>query len=323
MAVLEVSGLSINGNGDKILHQISFHVEPMGKLAIMGETGSGKSTLLKVIAGLIQEDEGELIFRGEKIKGPAKRLVPGEPGIAYLSQYFQLPKFLRVQQVLEYADVLPEGMFSQIITVCHIEHLLSRRTDELSGGEQQRIALARLLLTSPRILLLDEPYSHLDNKHKQLLKHVIQNLGQALAITCILVSHDPADVLSWADQILVMQHGKIMQYDSPDVIYKNPVNAYVAGLTGTFDLLPSSVYALLSVIPTSNKQFLFVRPEYFHLSDKGIPVIVKEIFYYGSHDVVCVHYVHHEFHIRTLPFACRINDQISVELIYSDQWFLS
>ena len=216
MTFLTVSDITKEGLGNFKLQEITFSQRKNQKIAIAGETGSGKSTLLKIIAGLEQADTGEVIFKKQRVKGPEENLVPGHPGIAYLSQDFELPKFLRVEQVLAYSNNLSQEGANTLFAVCEISHLLERKTDELSGGERQRIALAKLLITSPQLLLLDEPYSNLDMVHRNTLKGVLEKICKQLKITCILVSHEPSDVLSWADKIIVMKDGQIVQKDTSE-----------------------------------------------------------------------------------------------------------
>src|SRR6201991_2798823 len=169
MELLQVDGL----NG-----RISFTQEKGRKLAIAGETGSGKSTLLKMIAGLAEVRTGEVRFGGTRVLGPLERLIPGQPGIAYLSQHFELWNNYRVEEVLSYANDLSVEEASALYEIVRIDHLLSRRTDQLSCGERQRIALSRLLVKPPRLLLLDEPFSNLDRTHKVILKEVIRDIGE-------------------------------------------------------------------------------------------------------------------------------------------------
>ena len=214
----------------------------------------------------MQPDSGEIKLEGEKIRGPEEKLVPGHPSIAYLSQHFELPHSLRVEQVLTYANVLDDEEASQLYEICQIDHLLTRRTNQLSGGEKQRIALCRLLITSPVLLLLDEPYSHLDMVHKNTLKSVIQNIVKKLKITCVLVSHDPFDTLPWADQIIILKNGNIIQKGSAEKIYFKPVNEYVAGLFGKYNILNKDHVGVLS--GSSVKKELIIRPEQLKLSSK-------------------------------------------------------
>src|SRR5690606_32752154 len=120
-------------------------------------------------------------------------------------------------------------------------HLLTRRTDELSGGERQRIALAKLLITSPQLLLLDEPFSNLDMMHRIVLKKVLKKISKQLSITCILVSHEPSDVLAWADKVIVIRNGIIVQKGTPKNIYTCPVDEYTAGLFGPYNFIPKQL----------------------------------------------------------------------------------
>ena len=211
------------------------------KMAVAGETGSGKTTLLKTIAGLAQAEKGTVSFEGQRVLGPLEKLIPGHPGIAYLSQQFELPQHLRIEQVLEYANELPEEEAQALFRVCQIDHLMKRKTHQLSGGERQRIALAKLLIASPRLLLLDEPFSNLDMIHKEVLKSVIRDIGQRLDITCMLVSHDPLDTLSWADEMLVLRNGLVVQQGPPMQVYQAPVDEYVAGLFGKYNLIDGRI----------------------------------------------------------------------------------
>ncbi|OJW61331.1 MAG: ABC transporter ATP-binding protein [Sphingobacteriales bacterium 50-39] len=190
---------------------------------------------------MAQAEKGTVSFEGQRVLGPLEKLIPGHPGIAYLSQQFELPQHLRIEQVLEYANELPEEEAQELFRVCQIDHLMKRKTHQLSGGERQRIALAKLLIASPRLLLLDEPFSNLDMIHKEVLKSVIRDIGQRLDITCMLVSHDPLDTLSWADEILVLRDGKVVQQGPPMQVYQTPVDEYVAGLFGKYNLIDGRI----------------------------------------------------------------------------------
>ncbi|HEV8514028.1 MAG TPA: ABC transporter ATP-binding protein [Cyclobacteriaceae bacterium] len=282
--LLSVSGVTFGEEKNYVLRDIRFSQNQFQKIVIAGETGSGKSTLLKIIAGLEQPYSGEVIFENEKVKGPADQLVPGHPQIVYLSQQFELPKFLRVEQVLEYANQLKSTPEEKIFSVCRINHLLTRKTNELSGGEKQRIAIARLLIQRPKLLLLDEPFSNLDQIMKGILKEVIDDIGKKLKITCILVSHDPEDTLPWADEILVLKSGKIIQRGSPQEIYHHPISPYVAGLFGTFTMLNIDLIKKFGIKTSAKK--IIVRPENFQLTAKGTKTVsghVDKINFYGNH----------------------------------------
>lgn len=216
------------------LAQISFTLRKNQRLAIAGETGSGKSTLLKIIGGLAAPEQGSVHFEGVRVLPPLERLIPGQSGIAYLSQHFELWHNYRVTEVLDYSNDLEPADARQLYDLCHIQHLLDRRTDQLSGGERQRIALARLLVRPPRLLLLDEPFSNLDMNHKRTLKTVLDNIANTFDITTILVSHDPYDTLTWADQIIILKDGRLIQQGPPKQVYNHPVDEYTAGLLGDY-----------------------------------------------------------------------------------------
>ena len=280
MELLRISGINKQREDRFVLKNINFSQQRFQRIAIAGETGSGKSTLLKIIAGLEQPTRGEVFFENKKVEGPEDRLVAGHPSIAYLPQYFELPKFLRVEQVLSYASHLNSKEADRLFKLCHIQDLLSRKTNELSGGERQRIALCRLLIGNPTLLLLDEPFSNLDIPLKNKLKEVIQNVSDKLKITCVLVSHDPDDTLSWAEEIIVLKEGKILQQSIPEKIYRNPKNSYVAGLFGK--------YIRLSQIQSKSLRAVerrIVRPEDFKFVTKGRHALkgrVKEVAFAGS-----------------------------------------
>jgi ABC-type Fe3+/spermidine/putrescine transport system ATPase subunit len=288
MTFLTVSKISKAGLGDFKLQEITFSQRKNQKIAIAGETGSGKSTLLKIIAGLEQADAGEVRLKEEKVLGPIEKLVPGHPSISYLSQDFELPKYLRVEQVLSYTNKLSRDNANQLFEVCQISHLMERKTDELSGGERQRIALAKLLITSPQLLLLDEPFSNLDIGHKNTLKVVLNDISKYLKITYILVSHDPLDILSWANKILIMKDGQIIQKGSPKKIYDSPLNEYVAGLFGPYNLItPLHAETFLKIWgrkPTGKS--LLIRPENFKIvkrKRKTLEGKVTGITFFGSY----------------------------------------
>ena len=303
MAFLTVSSITKKGLGNFKLNNIKFSHQQNDRLAISGETGSGKSTLMKIIAGLEQPDSGEVLFQDQPVIGPADSLIPGHPGIAYLSQDFSLPKFLRVEQVLEYANHLHPEKAASLFDLCEITHLLTRRTDELSGGEKQRIALTRLLISSPQLLLLDEPFSHLDMMHKTTLKKVLKRISKQLNITTILVSHDPADVLAWADKIVVMKNGSVVQHGTPKEVYETPVDEYTAGLFGAYNLITDAAsvnFQKLWQIKAAGKRYL-VRPENMKIVKKkrnGLKGIVTHISYFGSYYEVEVAFNNDRYLIR-------------------------
>ncbi len=327
MVLLKVSGIHRQKGNDVVLYDVGFTQQHLQKIAIAGASGSGKSTLLKIIAGLIQPDAGEVLFESERVKGPYEKLIPGHSEIAYLSQQFELNNNYRVEEILSYANTLLPGEAEILYEVCRISHLLKRRTDELSGGERQRIALCRLLTTSPKLLLLDEPFSNLDLIHKNILKAVIRDIGERLNITCTLVSHDPADTLPWADEILIMKDGKIIQKGSCAEVYKNPVTEYAAALFGKYNIISQPLAKTLLQVTAvkENEKNIFVRPENFKIvadGEQSLKGKVNAVYFFGSYYEIEVILSANKIIARASASPPSIGDSVYVSLNNKTIWYV-
>lgn len=324
--MLKVSGIGKKGIEGFVVHNINFTQQPFEKIVVAGETGSGKSTLLKIIAGLVQPTEGQVLFEEKRVRGPEEKLLPGHPAIGYLSQHFELRNHYRVEEELDYTNTLPQSAADQVYKICQIDHLLKRWTTDLSGGERQRIALARVLVAAPKLIILDEPFSNLDMIHKQVLKQVIHNISHQLHISCILTSHDPLDTLSWADTILVLKDGEVVQQGSPQTVYHQPVNKYVAALFGTYNSIPPVLAAKLPAL--KNEQILkplFIRPEQIVLSNTGgdlVGVVTNNVFF-GSYYEVSVLVEETTFIVKTVVSNVEINQPVFLQLLLKRLWYLS
>lgn len=273
---------------DEALASFSIKLEKGERLAIVGETGSGKSTLLKIIAGKLESDTGSVFFKGDRVLGPNDKLIAGHDHIAYLSQHFELPKFISVEEHLKDVYSISQKEADLIYASCEISHLLQRDTRELSGGEKQRIALAKLLLSKPEIILLDEPFSNLDFIHKQTVRRVIGTVEKELGTTIILVAHDPIDVLSWAQKVVVLKAGKLMQVSNPNDIYQRPKSLYIAGLFGDYNLLDKTEWRIKGDPQEFNGKVL-IRPEQFQeTKGEGVAGTVVQIDFCGWYDMVTV-----------------------------------
>lgn len=323
MVLLNLSGISKQERGDSILKDISFQQEALKKMAIVGETGSGKSTLLKIIAGFIQPDSGEVFFEDKKVKGPLDVLIPGHPGIAYLSQHFELRNNYWVEEVLLYTNKQTDAAAQKLFQICRIDHLLKRRTNQLSGGEKQRIALAKLLLTSPKLLLLDEPFSNLDMIHSNIIRSVIHDISTQLQISCILVSHDPLDILSWADEVLIMKDGQIVQSGSPDEVYHHPQNIYVAGLLGPYNILTAAEVKQFLPDLEMNEQHkkLLLRPEQIKIKgnqENALKALVQNIYFYGQYIELEVKLGNRTLRVKTDHGKYQINETVFISFSFDD-----
>jgi ABC-type sulfate/molybdate transport systems ATPase subunit len=318
MPLLRVSSVSKKVSEVFGLSEISFSQNKGQKIGVAGATGSGKSTLLKIIAGLEDADSGEILFESNKVKGPAYRLIPGEPGIAYLSQHYELRNHYRMEELLSYANNIGAEQAQRLFDLCRISHLLQRKTDQLSGGEKQRIALARLLLSAPRLLILDEPFSNLDLIHTTILKNVITDISESIGLTCIMASHDPADLLPWADELIIVKDGKIIQQDTPQKVYLKPKEEYAGALLGKYNLLDEQLSAAFSVPAVARGKQIFLRPEHFQLSRAitfGVKSKIDSIIFHGNFFEVSVYVADKKILIYTVDGSFTKGETVYISII--------
>jgi len=318
MEFLRAEEISRKEQSGTVLHKISFTVEQHKKIAIIGETGSGKSTLLKIISGHAQPETGRVFYQGNKVWGPNEQLIPGHPGIAYLSQHFELRNNYFVHEILDYANKMSEIEAEKIFKICQVHHLLKRKTDQLSGGEKQRIALSRLLVGKPSLLLLDEPFSNLDMPHKKIIRTVLQKISDDLGTTCILISHDPEDFLPWADHIMVLKEGKLIQQGNTTEIYTNPLNEYIAGLTGSYNLITSNSIQLRNKwgLPLGGDDII-IRPEKIKLSEipyNGIEAIIRKIQFHGHYYSILTETKEQELILHLQECKLNLDNKINLSL---------
>ena len=328
MFLLEVCGVAKNHAGGSYASTISFKIPKGQKLAIAGETGSGKTTLLKMMAGLMEPTIGSVHFNGSRILMPSEQLIPGHPKIAFLSQHFELRNNYRVEELLDMARKIPAARANHIYQICRIEHLLSRKTNQISGGEKQRIVLAQLLTTEPSLLLLDEPFSILDKIHKQIMQDVISDIATHFDTTCVLVSHDAADLLPWANRMLLIKEGAIIRDQAPATIFYSPQNEYEAELLGTCNCISVGLFpSIKALIPEANdNQQLFIRPSQLSLikpSGKGFEGTIVGIAFCGSYYLITVQINELTLQVASLDANYTVGDGYEVCLKENAKYFLS
>ena len=188
-ARIEVKNLQLTLAGNTAVDGISHVFQLHKNIGIVGETGSGKSSLLRLMAGLEQADNGTVIFNNERVLGANEKLIPGHPKIAYLSQHYELRNNYRIEEILSYNNLIEDEAAVSIYKICEIDHLYKRWSDELSGGEKQRLKLARVLLRNTPIFLLDEPFEFLEaHQADRIAKKVMKVLATK---TVVIVSHLP------------------------------------------------------------------------------------------------------------------------------------
>jgi ABC-type sugar transport system ATPase subunit len=255
----------------------------------VGESGSGKSTLLKLIYGLLAPDAGSISFRGQYFLGPQDKLIPGHERMKMVTQDFSLNTYAKVYDNI--ASMLPNTDLKakkqetlEMMEFLRIDHLADKRVVDLSGGEQQRVAIARAIITEPEVLLMDEPFSQVDTLLKNDLRADIKRLAKYLGITVILVSHDPADGLSLADQMVILRGGSLLETGKAELIYNNPRHIYTAQLLANCNVLTTGEAQKIGIKTRLNNVVIY--PEWIQIkkgwSSKGF--IVKDCFFKGFYN---------------------------------------
>jgi ABC-type Fe3+/spermidine/putrescine transport system ATPase subunit len=243
--MLKAENISFSYLNETNIKNISFSVLKGSNFAVIGESGCGKSTLLKLIYGLYDLDGGQIFWNENEVLGPKFHLVPGMPFMKYLAQDFDLMPFITVaENVGKYlSNIYPEKKQSRIIELLEIVEMTEYsnvKAKFLSGGQQQRVALAKVLALEPEVLLLDEPFSQIDNFRKNSLRRKLFSYLKSKEITCLVATHDSSDSLSFADETIVLNDGKIVTKEKSDYLYKHPINKYVAALFGDVNELKLS-----------------------------------------------------------------------------------
>lgn len=234
--MLKLQNVSFSYDKEPVLKNISFSLEKGQNVSLIGQSGCGKSTLLKLIYGLLHT-EGQIFWEDKELLGPHFNLVPGEPFIKYLAQDFDLMLPLTAAEnvgkhLSNFYPVKKKRRIRELLEVVEMEDLADKKAKLLSGGQQQRIALARALAREPEIILLDEPFSHIDHFRKNNLRRRLFSYLKEKNITCIIATHDSTDALSFADRTFVLKNAKIYADGRPQELYQNPPNKYVASLFG-------------------------------------------------------------------------------------------
>ncbi|RZK53111.1 MAG: ABC transporter ATP-binding protein [Pedobacter sp.] len=271
------------------VNNISFNIKQGDIVAIIGESGSGKSTLLKAIYGLLKPDSGEVLLNGKKVKGPDEQLIPGNAEMKMVTQDFSLNIYAKVYDniasMLSNTDIAgKQEKTMQMMEHLHITKLKDKKIIELSGGEQQRVAIAKALISNTKVLLLDEPFSQVDSLLKNQLRADIKRLAKETGLTIILVSHDPTDGLFLADQLLILKNGELLQNDRPENIYQNPSNLYTAQILGNAVSLTKQEAEQIGVKTVKNMVVFY--PEWVELKSNwnSRRFEVKEVYYKGFYD---------------------------------------
>lgn len=316
--MLQVKNVSFAYDTDPVIKNVSFQVKKGENISVIGTSGCGKSTLLQLIYG-IHHTDGEIQWDGIELLGPKYNLVPGEAFIKYLAQNFDLMLPLSVEDnVGKYlSNMYPakkKRRVKELLEVVEMQEMGQVKAKYLSGGQQQRVALARALANEPELLLLDEPFSHIDHFRKNNLRRRLFSYLKEQNITCLIATHDSTDALSFADQTLVLKAGKLHALDKPQNLYNNPTDKYVASLFG--DVNEISLRKLLPDI--DSKQKILLYPQEIRLGRKtGIEATVLQSYFKGSHYLIkvdlmgeIIFFIHRTALKEGKKIALKIADQV-------------
>lgn len=266
---LEVNQLNKFYGSNQVLHDIHFGVEEGKLLCLLGPSGCGKTTILNAIGGFLTDYTGDIIIDGQNISSLPPESRPVSTVFQSYGLFPHLTVLNNVAYGLKFQGYSKEERIQKAEAMLEIVGLYNHRhkhIHQLSGGQQQRVALARSLVVEPKVLLLDEPLSNLDAKMRSNLRLEIKSIQQRLNITTILVTHDQQEAFEMADQIVLLNQGRIVQTGDPREIYDQPANDFVANFVGEMNKIDHH----------------FIRPERLEITDHGVPMTIDQIIFQGE-----------------------------------------
>ena len=273
---------------NKVIHDISANITDGEFVVIVGPSGCGKSTLLRMVAGLEEISEGEISI-GPRV---VNNLEPAERDIAMVFQNYALYPHMSVFDNMAYGLKIAKVPMGEIKTrvdkadkILEIGSFLTRKPRELSGGQRQRVAMGRAIVRQPQVFLFDEPLSNLDAKLRAQTRLEIQKLHRELGITSLFVTHDQVEAMTLAQRMIVMNAGRMEQFDTPENVYNHPASAFVASFIGSppMNLLKKGPNAAHGGPPDA---ILGIRPEHLTLGTDGWPVQVETVELLGAERLV-------------------------------------
>jgi ABC-type sulfate/molybdate transport systems ATPase subunit len=282
--MLKIQNISFSYSKELTIHENTFSLEKGKNLAIIGESGCGKSTLLKLIYGLYDLKDGHIFWNDIEILGPKFNLIPGMDFMKYLAQDFDLMPFITVaENVGKYLSNIyseqKQARILELLDIVEMNEFANVKVKYLSGGQMQRVAIARVLALEPEVLLLDEPFSHIDNFRKNTLRRKLFSYLKEQQITTLIATHDSTDILSFTDEVLVIKNGEVIDEGSPLKIYQNPKNKYVASLFGDVNEL------------VVNGDLNFVYSHQLEIvPDSDLKVEILNSYFRGSHYLIECNY---------------------------------
>ena len=253
--IISLENVSLAFDGERILNNINLDIGDKEFVTLLGPSGCGKTTTLRIIGGFLTPDEGNVIFENKKINNlpPHKRNIntvfQRYALFPHLNVYENIAFGLRVKKISE-REI--KSRVNEMINLVNLQGFEKRAVQRLSGGQQQRVAIARALINRPKVLLLDEPLGALDLKLRKEMQIELKKIQQRLEITFIYVTHDQEEALTMSDLVVVMNNGDIQQIGTPQDIYNEPVNAFVADFIGESNIIDGIMPRDCKVIFGSN-----------------------------------------------------------------------
>jgi len=288
--------------GKETLKNITLTVSKGEKIAVIGETGSGKSTLLKCITGELSIENGNIEFANEKIASVFGGLIASNQKIKLVSQQYELAEEISVEEnirrkLMLYNEDFKVKKTNLLLTLSGLKKHKDKLPLQLSGGQQQLLSICCAIAEEPDLLLLDEPFSHLDHITRMDILDHLSTIIETLNMTCILVSHDASDVLSFAKRIIVIEKGKIAEEGTPEELYYHPENLYTAGLLDHYNVAGKKI----------------VRPSQFEFCSQKTSKyegIVSEIVFRGPYYEIKVNTRKEKIIIYSLLKNRKINEKV-------------
>ena len=318
--MLQLNHVSFAYNNTPVLEDINLNIQKGEHVAVIGESGCGKSTLLKIVYGLLQLTSGEVYWGETQIMGPLYNLIPGESYMKYLAQDFDLMPFTTVKEnVSQYLSVLKpkqlEIRTQELLEMIEMTAFAHTKVRNLSGGQQQRVALARVLAQEPQLLLLDEPFGHIDNFLKNSLRRNLFNYLKDQGIACLTVTHDHNDILPFADRVIVIKNHKIIAKGAPLALYRQPKDLYIASLFGEANEIPINI--IKSYADTTRKIIVYAH-EFKVSQNSGLPVKVRKSYTMGSHYLIQGEYGNEKIYFNAttdLKIGGEVYLNVSIDII--------
>ena len=242
--LIDLSHISKSFDGEMVLDDLNLYIRENEFLTLLGPSGCGKTTTLRIMGGFEKPDQGKVIFDGQDITN----LAPNKRQLNTVFQKYALFTHMTIAENIAFGLKIKNKSKEYIqdkikysLKLVNLEGYENRMPDSLSGGQQQRIAIARAIVNEPKVLLLDEPLGALDLKLRQDMQYELIRLKNELGITFVYVTHDQEEALTMSDTIVVMNQGYIQQVGTPENIYNEPENAFVADFIGESNILPSTM----------------------------------------------------------------------------------